>query len=375
MKQLILSILLPAFVLFPEICSAQQAEQKVLATLQSGEEPMYAESCIPLSFTNGNLYLVTRKNNQYFVYENGTRKGPFNAAPANALNNCTENSGGGSNCAVKKSNNNVRFEKYVKVGSNGQMQISYNGKTYSEITQVTEIVESDNGLKIAALGTNAQWEPYFLTPDGKIIPLEGEIASLILSPSGNTAIVTMKGSETKTLNDAEVQMANIQKMAEEMQSVDMGSMTPDQMTAFIEGLQKKYGISDNAQSGSPDYYMYLSNGNKIGPYKLDGYAGDNPAFNVSGGDNWYFIDDNKLYINGLLVKDFGDNSPSVCNTWISADGKRYATFLGYEKLVFSDGQTYADPIQIEAKTENGKTYLIWLTLNANNQVVLYKKAI
>jgi hypothetical protein len=354
---------------------AQPAEQKVLVTLQNGEEPMYSESCIPLSFTNGHLHLVTRANNQYYVYENGTRKGPFKTAPANTLSDCGENSNNQNNCAVRKPKTEVSFEKYVQVADDGQMHINYNGKIYTEFSQVTELAVSDNGTKIAALGTTSDWEPLFLTPDGKVIPLEGETASLILSPSGSLAIVTMKGTETKTLESTQNQMANMQKMAEEMQSVDFSKMTPEEMTAFSENLQKKYGISNDNQNNSPDYYLYLSNGKKIGPYKLGGYASDNPAFNISGADNWYFLDENQLFINGMMVKDFGDDSPSTCNVWISPDGKRYAAFLGWEKLVFSDGQSFQSPLQINTTIENGKTYLTWLILNSNRQIVLYKKTI
>jgi hypothetical protein len=373
MKKKVWLLIIFIGLIHPYCSKAQQAEQKVLVTLQNGEEPVYSESFIPLSFTDQGLYLVTRSNNQFFVYENGSRKGPFKSPPAKSFTNNSANSG--NNSVVKKSASADNIDKYVTVGDDGQMNIVYNGKTFTDFTQVTNLVVSDNGSKIAAIGLTPNWEPLFLTPDGKVIPLDGEVASLIISPSGSIAIVTMKGSKTKTLDDSQSQMDNIQKMAEELQSVDFSKMTPEQITAFNENLQKKYGLSNNNESSSPDFYMYLSSGKKIGPYKLGGYASDNPAFNITGGDNWYFIDENKLYVNGTLLKDFGDSSPSTNNIWLSPDGKRYAAFLNYEKLVFTDGQSFESPLDIKSDIQNGKAYLTWLTYNSNKQIVLYNKAL
>jgi hypothetical protein len=354
--------------------SAQQAEQKVLVTLQNGEEPMYYESCIPMSFAGGNLFLVTRLNNQFFVYDKGTRKGPFKDASSIVMPDCKEGEGNSSNCAVLKQEAEYN-EKYIKTGDDGKMKIVYNGKTYSEISQVNQLVVSANGLKIAVLGTNDNLEPLMLTPEGKIIALQGEAEKLLLSPSGSLAIVSMKGSTTQTLANQQDQMANYEKMAAEMQSVDMSKMTPEEITTYLQNIQKKYGIATNEQSNSPDFYIFLSDGRKLGPYKLGGYTSDNPAFCITGGDNWYFIDDNKLFVNGSMLKDFGDNSPSTCNIWLSPDGKRYAVFMNYSNLVFSDGQSYPSPLQINAKVENGKALLTWLSLNNKNQIVLYKKTL
>ncbi|MBN2484953.1 MAG: hypothetical protein JXB34_03165 [Bacteroidales bacterium] len=352
---------------------AQQAEQKVLVSLQKGEEPMYYESCIPMSFANGNLHLVTRAGGQFYVYENGTRKGPFKNTSNIAAGNCDDATGNSSDCAVREWYPDL-YDKFVKTTNDGQIKVVYNGKTYNEFENVNNIVFSENGLKIAVLGTNEEWEPLFLTPEGTIIALEGEPERIIISPNGSTAIAVIKGSETKTLSDTETQLANMQKMAEEMQSADFASMTPEQMEAFSKNLQQKYGFSDNSNSNNPDYYLYTSNGKKLGPFKFVS-DGNNPAFNITGENNWYFIDDNKLFVNGTLLKNFGDSSPSACNIWLSPDGKRYAAFNGYEKLVFSDGQAYLNPLQIKAELINGKAYLTWLSLNTNNQMVLFKKAI
>lgn len=347
---------------------AQQAEQKVLITLQKNEEPMYYESCIPMSFTHGSLKLVTRVGNEYFFYDNGTRKGPFKKTSI-PYNDCSE-AYISSNCSVFQSESN-NYEKFIQNAGNDRVKVVYNGKTYTEFSQITQLAVSANESKIAVLGTNDDWEPLFLTPDGKLIELQGEFQKIAISPSGAVAIVSMGGSEIESSGNTAV---NYEKMAAEMESADLSSMTPEEITTFMDNIQAKYGIETNNQDEEVESYLYINSGKKLGPFNF-GYATDNPAFCVTGGDNWYFLSENKLFVNGTMIKDFGENAPSLCDVWISADGKRYAAFIGYEKLVFSDGQSYPAPLQIKAEVLNGKAYLTWLCLNPSNQIVLYKKAI
>ena len=66
-----------------------QATKKVLLTLQSDETLQISESCIGLSYTANQLYVVTRKGDKLFVYENGQRKGPF-SMDAIKLKDCGE---------------------------------------------------------------------------------------------------------------------------------------------------------------------------------------------------------------------------------------------------------------------------------------------
>ena len=373
MKRLIYIFFVLLFLMNSGQLRAQQVEKKILATLQSGEEPMYYESCIPLSFSGGSLHLVTRKNSQFYIYENGTRKGPVKDTQIGAFD-CNDNGYNNDNCSVLRYEEG-EYDKFVKYGEDGTATIVFKGKTYPGFAQVSHILLSADGSKLAVLGANADWEPLFLTPQGKIIHLQGEADRLILSPSGSIAIVSVKGSDTQTYDDAQDQMANMEKMAKEMEAVDFSKMTPEEMTAYTEKLQEKYGIQDNnSSSNDPDYFLFLSDGSKLGPFK-PGNSGDNPAFCKTGGENWFFVCDNKLYINGNLVKDFGETSVYACNVWISPDGKRYAVFADYEKLIFSDGQSYQAPIQIKSELQNGKAYLTWLTFDSSNQLILYKKAL
>lgn len=350
---------------------AQQAEQKVLVTLQNGETPMYSESCIPMSFSDGVLKLVTRANGQYYYYENGTRKGPFKDTKTIAVSNC--NNTGKTGCTAVRNESN-QMDKFIGYGDDGRYIVTYNGRKYNEFAQVAHIAIAEN-QKIAVLGKNDAEKLLFLTPEGKVIPVEGDPDKVIISPKGTFAIAVVKGTKTRTSADDETMMNNMMLMAAEFQSADFASMSPQEMEAFTKKLQKKYGIEDNSQPQKTDYYLYTSTGIKSGPFTLDGSTYDNPSFNISGGENWYFVDDNKLYINGVLVKTFEYSSPSTCNVWISADGKRWAAFPGYENLIFSDGQTFPAPLNIEVNTESGKQYLTWLTLNKQNQIILYRKAL
>jgi hypothetical protein len=371
-KNLLFTFAVAILLLFSAQCIGQPAEQKVLVTLQSNEEILYYESCIPMSFTDGNLYLVTRQDNQIYVYDNGVRKGPFKDTKSANIRNCgaTNNS---TSCSIWKGEE-ADQGKFMSFGSDGNVKINYNGKSIGDFQQISQMISAANGNKIALYGMNAKFEPLFMTPAGNVIPLAGEPQQIVISPSGNLAIVTMKGSENLKIPTPEEVAQKAQQMQDEFNSVDFSKMTPEEMQAFSQKIQEKYGTGQT-EDNNPDYYFWLSDGKKLGPFKLGGSAGQNPSFCTTGGDNWYFIADEKLYINGLMIKDFTEYAPSLCQVWISTDGKRYAAYMGYEKLAFSDGQTYQSPMQIKSDLQNGKAYLTWLSLDTKNQLILFKKAL
>ncbi len=373
MKHVLIFLLVIMFFGYTKNVKAQQAEQKVLVTLQSNEDIVYNESCIPMSFTQGNLYLVTKTGDQIFTYDNSGKQGPFKDFKSANIKACKLEEKPENICSVIKKEEQAQSQ-YIQNNEDGSIKIVYKGKSYTDFAQILQVATSSDGSKIAVTGLNAKFEPLFLSPEGKMISLKGETQQLVISPLGNIAIAAMKGDKNlKIPTEKEVDSLSKQ-LEQDLQSIDFSKMTPEEIQAFSEKMEGKYGTSDTA-SKNPDSYLYLNDGRKLGPYKFGGYTSENPAFCKTGGENWYFIAQNKLYINGTMVKDFGETSVTTCDVWISPDGKRYAAYMNYEKVLFSDGQSYPFPFQIKTETEKGKVYLIWIGLDSKKQLILYKKAL
>ena len=81
---------------------------------------------------------------------------------------------------------------------------------------------------------------------------------------------------------------------------------------------------------------------------------------------------NKLYVDGTLLKDFGDFYINPCDIWLSEDGRRYAV-RSYDKLVFSDGNEYSFPLKVIWEKKNGVIHLSWVSFENERDIVLYSR--
>jgi len=326
---------------------AQEHEQKVLVTLQENEFPLYSESCIPMSLAEGKFYLVTNQDGKIFVYDGSKRNGPYKDTQTAGISDCgTQRE---SICTAAKNFMDDQ-QKYLRYRDDGKVMFSIGGKEYGPMAQILEIAFSADKETASLVYMDEAWNSYFLTPEGKTIPLEGEFTKLIMSATGKTAIVVTKGTKSPNMQDME-------KVAQ---------MSPEEMMKWAQSM----GLNDN----NPSFNFYLNNGQKLGPFLSGGYT-NNPSFCITGGDNWYMQLENCLYINGILVKDFGENSFSLCDVWLSPDGKRFAVFVNYDELIFSDGQAYLYPLQINVSEAQGKIYLNWLSLDDKHKLIYNKKAL
>jgi hypothetical protein len=111
---------------------------------------------------------------------------------------------------------------------------------------------------------------------------------------------------------------------------------------------------------------------KLGPYDAKDFSDNNPAFTKTGGDNWFMILNNTLYINGDLKQKFEDFSLSPCRVWLSKDGKRYAV-VSDDSILFSDGSSYPYPVKIDSQEKNGKVFMIWLSLEKKKDLAIYSR--
>jgi len=323
--------------------------KKILFSIQSGEIIVSGESCLEMGYTSGQPYVVTKKNDNYFEYENGQRKGPFPSATFNPkacqgeyINDCAAFT-------------NEEFDPYSEIISmeGDGMIISFKGKKYGPYSMVSQMQISSDKSKFVAVAINEE-KQLLISSTGASFELPGESQFLNLSKSGNQFLVVCH--ETQRMNT-------------ELQNIDFTSLSEAQL---IE-LAKKMGEQEE-NSGPSKSIIITSGGKKFGPFDDNLFYDNNPAFCITGGDNWYMVVDNTLYINGVKIKQFPYEqiSLSTCSIWISSDGKRYA-IADYDKIIFSDGTTGPAPLKMDIDLSNGKTVLKWISVVNEKDIVACSK--
>lgn len=333
MRILFFSMLL---VLAINMSAQQKATKKTLLTLQNGEAILYGENCFQVKSGGNNSNVATVINvggkPQFYIYENGVKKGPFKEITP-AMINC-----GNRNyysCANYNNNENEDLaQNYIEHTSDGQVYIKFGGKQIGPYLQIQPFMLTANKKNFFAVVMTEDMKMKFISGDGKNVEIVGSPVSLLVSPDGNDAHLVIKG----TLN---------------LQDLTSGKIDP---------MKMDYTMMN-------DVYFLNINGKKSGPFKEQSLS-TNYIWYCKTNNRLLYYTDGAIYLDGkkFLVH---DDDP-VCNVWIAADGKTYA-IKNYEKIVFSDGESYAFPVEVDCITENGKTYLVWAALENDINLVLYKK--
>ena len=325
--------------------------RKVLLSLQPGERIVTNESCIELSYSANQLYLVTQQGQNYFVYEGGQRKGPYKSMEQIKEKNCGHNDRQGCSVYDPDQGDNQAFITYTQAG---EMAIKFNGKTYGPYKMVTAMHVPADKSWFVALTMNAEMKTTIVSSDYPPQPVDGAVDHLQASISGKQYLVPVKEGEG---------------IDPDLMKIDFSKMSQDQLIKFMQEQEEK-----KKKAGPPKAYIYANGGKKFGPYPTSSISGNNPAFCKTGGGNWYMVIDNALYINGMLIKKYSYDEISIntCNVWLSADGKKYA-LTSYNKVLFSDGASFKNPIKLEAENKDGKTILKWISLENEKDLVSFSK--
>jgi hypothetical protein len=348
MKKHLLTFSILAMSVIPLFCQTIPTK-KVLLSLQPGESLQTYESCINLSYTANQLYVVTRKGDKMYIYEGGQRKGPFDM-DALKLKDCGETRE--SNCAVFNLHQQGEMSEFITYTDEGKMSINFKGKIYGPYKMISDLKFSGDKNWFIALVFNEG--KFSVVSSGGVQLIEGSATYIRVSPIGKKYLVVCKDGEG--VDPAILDM-------------DMSKMSEQQMVEMAAKMAKK-----QESAGPPQAYLYTNNGEKFGPFPASEISENNPGFCITGGENWYMVLDNALYINGKLVKQYSSDEIylDICKIWISADGKRYV-IESYDKILFSDGSTYPTPVKVDIEKKEGKTYLKWLSLENEKDLVLYSK--
>jgi hypothetical protein len=328
-----------------------QVNKKVLLTLQPNETILTGESCIDIAITTNSLYVVTLQNGRIFVYENGQRKGPFSSPDAAKVKNCNNYSS--AECAIYKSENSSETaNEFLGYSEDGKMHIKFKGKTYGPYKFIRDFFVSKDKSVFTAVAANDDLKFTLISSDNTIQPIKANVSKLLVSSSGKKFLAIEKQGDEIDPN---------------IMNIDYSKLTTDQIMKMAKEMEDK-----KKNAGEPQAFLYTNGGKKFGPYPVESISDYNPAFNRTGGDNWYMLLDNALYINGIKIKQFDIIHPSTCNIWISADGKRYVV-TDYEKMYFSDGSKYNAPIKITTENKDGKTLLKWVAFENGKEIVSYSR--
>lgn len=347
--------------------------QKLILSIDQGEEILYPESSISLNDKQGGIQVCTVDNSgNYYVYSEGIKKGPF-SKKENAFEKIAFPNTSNESNTTPEHENKAWEEDYVTINEKGESFLKVNGKTMGPYSTVRDLYITADGKHFAAITGKLRSDQSFMTDyflssaDYPEVKLSGEPGILKASQSLKTAVVCTEETITQEIDMKSIEdySAQVEKLMKEFETSEMSVDDINKMGEKMEQIKKP----ESLQSKS-NHYIYINSGTKID--LLESCPGEKELnFGINSGEKWFYFENGKLFISGKLEKDFGDNK-NITNFWWSKNGNGYA-FSTYSELIFSDGKTYPFPLSMILFEENGKTFLKWITLEENRNFIIYQK--
>jgi hypothetical protein len=252
---------------------------------------------------------------------------------------------------IFRSESDGDYEKYIAYNDAGLVSVNFNGKTFGPFQFILEFYSNNNKSAFYAI-VMKDGKPQIITSAGIRNDLDGQPLYSYISPSGRSMMVTT----VKEKNESG-----------ELMPADLSKMSAEEITKLGKELEGK-------QNKPPEAYIYFQDGKKFGPYDPKKINANNPSFSKTGGENWLLTMNSILFINGLAVHDLSNEQINPANVWITGDGKKYVIIV-YDRIEFSDGSVYKDPLKIRIATINNKVTIWWLLLENGKDIVLYSRTI
>lgn len=320
-----------------------QVQRKSLVKIGHGEKLLVWESNIGLGCSNQTICVVSKgAGEEYFVYQNGVKKGPFPDA-STAQNTCNASSFEQAPSITShyyEGNDHPQYE-------GGEMKYSFNNQSYGPFERLMVNVSPDRKHFMAVGSKNSHF--YFMSDQTseKIIP--GWAEYFHWDATGEGLCVLKSG-----FNDSE------------LIDVDFSNMTEAEQIAYLNELQNKI---DNSVS---ELYVIKLNGDMSGPFSVGEESNNNPGLSLSAQGHWVFSSGTKLLIDGKEVCDFQDMYFESGQVWLSPDAKQWAVKF-YDKLLFSDGSEYPYPVRVNYCNED-HSRIEWITLENENELIHYSRS-
>ena len=325
--------------------------RKILFSIGKDERPVFNESSIALSpIGNSIIVLTSDEEGRVYVYENGKKRGPFK--DVNETKVIMPEDDPAEYDPIFRSESDSDYNKYIGYDDAGQVNLKFRGKSFGPFQFILEFYSTIDKTAFFAI-VMKDGKPMIITSSGNSFEIDGQPGYNYLSPSGKKMMVTT----VKENNEAG-----------ELINRDLSKLSAEEIARLgkeIEGKQK---------NKPPEAYICFQDGKKFGPYDPKKINSFNPAFTKTGGDNWLLSMDSKLYINGTAVRELHNEQISPANVWLTEDGKRYVIVV-YNRIEFSDGSLYKDPLKIRISINQNKITLWWLLLENEKDIVLYMKTL
>jgi hypothetical protein len=325
------------------ITSQAQVQRKTLVKIATGESLMVWESNIGMSCAGQNICLVSKgTGEEYFVYQNGVKKGPFPDA-FTAQKTCNANSFEQAQAITthyRDGNDHPQYE-------GGEMRYTFNNRSYGPFERLMVNVSPDRKHFMAVGSKNGQHSFMSDQTNEKIIPGWAEFFHWDDAENG-LCVIKSGFDDTELIN------------------IDFSNMTEAEQIAYLNELQNKI---DNSVS---ELFVIKLNGEMSGPFSVGEESNNNPGLSLSAQGHWVFSSGTKLIIDGIEVSDFQDEYFETNHVWLSPDAKQWAVKF-YDKLLFSDGSEYPYPIMVNYCNED-PSRIEWICLESEIELVHYSRS-
>lgn len=291
--------------------------------MQADERVVYGEHTLNIVNNQTVVKVVTHIKNQYFLYENDKRSGPFAKPPVDKLDNWRSRSEYSDDGNDKK----TEWQSYVSRGV-----LTVDGKSYGEVMSLASFYHNKARKKFYAVTMKLdKFKPSYY-------------------------LVTEKGSRQLPFVSSELHVSDNDELAGVM-------VTATQFEAKTDEERMKFVVND-------DIYILLSNGKNIGPLK--NVQADKGYLDNFGNFVQVSRSRKAVFVNGKQVFTFPDDSFGEGRFYMGANGQSGAWFER-GSLFFSDGTTITNyALQPAASVDGGKQVLNWLSIQ-NSKVYLCKK--
>lgn len=351
MRQILTLLVLFTFACQPSTSQTPAALRNVLITLQPGEKIMYAESCLALSVLNNQVALITRMGNKFYVYDKGQRKGPFDNLEGISISECPEFENTDNKCAIHEVADMGLDQSMININDDGTVTIKLNNKKFGPYQFISQMHTWPDKSGFVAIIMDKEMKSHLVTSEGLSMPLNGDVERIQFSPKSKKFIFALKEREALDMD---------------LMKIDFSKMTQEEMMNFAKKQEEKAKNAPERKS-----WVYLNGSTKFGPYNLNSFYSNNPGF-IKNSDHWIMTVDNVLYIDGNKTREFTNIDLNTCKIWLSADAKRYV-IVSYDKVMFSDGKTYNNPLEPSVTEKDGKLTLKWLSLENGKDLVFYSR--
>ena len=343
-------LLLTASVVLHGQTLSTSTQHRLLFSIGKGEKPLFNGSSIALSPIGTSVtVLTTDDEGSFYVYVDGGKRGPFKDIIDTKIIMPEDNPE--EYDPVLRRDSDPDYEKYIQYNNAGAITIKFGEKRFGPFQFILEFYSTSDKTAFSAV-VMKDGKPQIITSSGNKYDLDGQPTYNYISASGKKMMVTVVKE-----NDA----------SGELLKRDVSKSSSDEIAKpgkQLEGRQVK----------PPEAFIWFQDGTKYGPYDPKKINASNPAFNKTGGENWLLTMNSKLYINGIFVRDLINEQISPANIWLTEDGKRYVIIV-YNRIEFSDGTIYKEPLKIRISVNRNKITVWWLLLENEKDIVLYSKTI